>query len=61
LQFDLEDKMATKLGSNKQQADQQELDPKYEWQENAANFLLKLHLSGTFFFLSFACKFIISS
>jgi hypothetical protein len=53
--------MATKLGSNKQQADQQELDPKYEWQENAANFLLKLHLSGTFFSLPFACTSIVSS
>ncbi|KAG2617094.1 inactive protein RESTRICTED TEV MOVEMENT 2-like [Panicum virgatum] len=29
-----------------QQAAEQDLDPKYEWQENAASFVLRLHLSG---------------
>ncbi|TVU01948.1 hypothetical protein EJB05_52597 [Eragrostis curvula] len=36
--------MASKPGT-KQSADQ-EFDPKYEWQENAANYVLRLHLSG---------------
>ncbi|CAN6336613.1 unnamed protein product [Urochloa humidicola] len=29
-----------------QQAAEQEFDPKYEWQENATSFILRLHLSG---------------
>ncbi|CAL4901507.1 unnamed protein product [Urochloa decumbens] len=29
-----------------QQAAEEEFDPKYEWQENATNFILRLHLSG---------------
>ncbi|XP_062180627.1 protein RESTRICTED TEV MOVEMENT 2-like [Phragmites australis] len=36
--------MATKMQAAA--AADQELDPKYEWQENAANFVLRLHLSG---------------
>ncbi|CAL5096570.1 unnamed protein product [Urochloa decumbens] len=33
-------------GTKAQQAAEQEFDPKYEWQENATSFVLRLHLSG---------------
>uniref|UniRef100_A0A0A9GUG4 SHSP domain-containing protein n=1 Tax=Arundo donax TaxID=35708 RepID=A0A0A9GUG4_ARUDO len=41
--------MASKQGTkqqHQQQAADHEFEPKYEWQENAANFVLRLHLSG---------------
>ncbi|CAN6331774.1 unnamed protein product [Urochloa humidicola] len=40
--------MATgRQGTSKpQQAAEQDFDPKYEWQENATSFILRLHLSG---------------
>ncbi|CAL4909854.1 unnamed protein product [Urochloa decumbens] len=38
--------MATgRQGTKPQQAAEEEFDPKYEWQENATNFILRLHLS----------------
>ncbi|TKW25527.1 hypothetical protein SEVIR_3G125000v4 [Setaria viridis] len=39
--------MATgRQGTKTQQPAEQEFDPKYEWQESATSFILRLHLSG---------------
>jgi len=39
--------MATAGNKPPAAAADQEFDPRYEWQENATNFILRIHLSGT--------------